>query len=70
MKKLTTEQIKKDSAKAVKDMHTPKGWSDEAWEAAKRACRQAIDEYELNTVRNKVDIQKTLKEAEKAVERK
>ncbi len=70
MKKLTTEQIKQASKLAAKDYHTPKGWSDESWEATKLACRQAIDEYELNTVRNKVDIQKAIKEAEKVAKRK
>ena len=70
MKKLTTEQIKGASKLAVRGMHTPQGWNDESWEAAKLACRQAVEEYVLNPVRNKVDIQKTIKEAEKAAKRK
>ena len=68
--KLTTEQIKQASKLAIKGMHTPKGWSEEAWEAAKVACIRAVEGYVLNPVRNKIDIQKTIKEAEKVAKRK
>ena len=67
---LSKEQIKKSSEIAVKGMHPPAGWNYEAWESAKLACRQAVEEYVLNPVRNKVDIQKTLKEAEKAAKKR
>ena len=70
MKKLTTEEIKRASKLAVKDYHTPTGWSEESWEAVKLACRRAVDEYELNDKRNAADIHTALKEAEKAAKRK
>ena len=70
MMKLTTEDIKRASKLAAKDYHTPKGWSDESWEATKLACRRVVDEYELNPVKNKVEISQAIKEAEKAVKKK
>ncbi|KKL71287.1 hypothetical protein LCGC14_2096420 [marine sediment metagenome] len=69
-KKLTTEQIKKSSEIAVRGFRIPKGWSEEAWLAATRACISAKEEYVLNSVRNKVSIHEALKIAEKAAKRK
>ena len=65
MKKLTTEEIKRASKLAVKGYHPPKGYTEETWEAAKLACRRAIDEYVLNTVRNKMEIKESIRLAEK-----
>lgn len=66
---LSKEQIKKDSEKAVKGMHPPAGFNYEAWESAKLACRRAVDEYVLNPVRHKKDIEQANREAEKIIKR-
>ena len=62
--KLTTEQIKKDSAKAAKNFHIPQGWSKETWEHNMLMCIRT-ELFEPNAIRNQVEIKATIKLAER-----
>lgn len=70
MKKLTTEEIKRASKIAVKGYHTPKGFSKGTWEHNMGVCNRIGVDYVPNAIRNKVDIQRALRESVKAMKKK
>ena len=62
--KLTTEQIKKSSAKAVRGFHIPQGWSKGVWEHNMLMCIRT-ELFVTNAIRNAVEKKEAIKRGER-----